>query len=38
MKILAVVVAFVLFFTGPPGEAAAIAILLFTFTGKSSTS
>lgn len=31
---LAIVVAFILLFTGPVGEAAAVAILLFTFTGK----
>jgi hypothetical protein len=34
MKILAIIVAFVLLFTGPVGEAAAVAILLFTFTGS----
>ena len=32
--ILACGVAFFLLFTGPVGEAAAVAILLFTFTGK----
>lgn len=31
---LAIAVAFLLLFTGPVGEAAAVAILLFTFTGK----
>jgi hypothetical protein len=31
---LAIAVAFFLLFTGPVGEAAAVAILLFTFTGK----
>jgi hypothetical protein len=36
MKIIAVLVAFGLLFFPPEGEAAAIAILLFTFTGKSS--
>jgi hypothetical protein len=36
MKILAVLIAFILIFTGPIGEAAGVAILLFTFTGKSS--
>ena len=34
--LLAIAVAFVLLFTGPIGEAAAVAILLFTFTGKTS--
>lgn len=32
--LLAIAVAFFLLFTGPVGEAAAVAILLFTFTGK----
>jgi hypothetical protein len=36
MKLLGLVVAGVLFFFPPEGTAAAIAILLFTFTGKSS--
>jgi hypothetical protein len=31
---LAIAVSFFLLFTGPVGEAAAVAILLFTFTGK----
>jgi hypothetical protein len=34
MKLLAVAAAFVLLFFPPEGEAAAIAILLFTFTGS----
>jgi hypothetical protein len=34
MKLLGVIVAFFLLFTGPVGEAAAVAILIFTFTGK----
>jgi hypothetical protein len=35
MKILGVIVAIVLLFTGPPGEAIAAAILLYTFAGGS---
>lgn len=32
--LIAIAVAFFLLFTGPIGEAAAVAILLFVFTGK----
>ena len=39
MKIfLAIAVAFILFFTGPEGWAAGIAILLFAFTGSNKSS